>query len=271
MAWVDLDEVIRDYFVTTPLEVAGGGTGGATHVANAVLLGNGGDAIKNVPTASGALYATTANGAPQFGTLPLPQGGTGGNTAATARENLEVYSKEEIDTLLGGGLDVTVWYDTKTDGEFYKADAAPDSTTVGKYDGYFYATRVYNAVWNDYAELFEKVEEIEIGHIAYVQDDGRVGATGKPSCAVGVVSDQWGYLVGGNGDHDPDDHVAIGLAGRVPIEIIEEIEVGDMIAATSDGRGRKASAEDIGCTLGKCVGPDPKGRDNYVLMMIWVR
>lgn len=60
-----------------PVEVAGGGTGKATHTANAVLTGNGTSAVKNVATASGALYATAANGAPKFGVLPYAQGGTG--------------------------------------------------------------------------------------------------------------------------------------------------------------------------------------------------
>lgn len=271
MAWVDLDEVIRDYFVKTPLEVAGGGTGKATHPANAVLTGNGGDAINAIATASGALYATAANGVAKFGLLPIAQGGTDAANAAGARTNLEVYSKTEIDTMLGDGLDVTVWYDEKTDGEFYKADAAPDSTTVGKYDGYFYATRVYNAVWNDYAELFKCSEPIPAGRVAYMCGDGLVSPCGDPQCAVGVVSDQWGYLVGGVGDHDPEDHVAIGLAGRVPIEMIEEVSLGDMIAATEDGRGRKATKDDFGCVLGKCVGSDSQGRSNYITMLIGVR
>ena len=59
------------------LGVANGGTGKSTHTANAVLTGNGTSAVKNVATASGALYATATNGAPKFGTLPVAQGGTG--------------------------------------------------------------------------------------------------------------------------------------------------------------------------------------------------
>lgn len=34
------------------------------------------------------------------GTLPVTKGGTGGTTAAVARTNLEVYSKDEVDSLL---------------------------------------------------------------------------------------------------------------------------------------------------------------------------
>lgn len=65
-----------------------GGTGKASHTANAVLTGNGEDAVKNVATANGALYATAANGAPKFGTLPIAQGGTGATTIADAKNKL---------------------------------------------------------------------------------------------------------------------------------------------------------------------------------------
>lgn len=64
------------------LGVARGGTGKATHTGNAVLTGNGTSAVNNVATANGALFATAANGAPKFGTLPVAQGGTG----CTSRE-----------------------------------------------------------------------------------------------------------------------------------------------------------------------------------------
>lgn len=70
------------------LGVARGGTGASTHTANAVLTGNGTSAVNNVATASGALYATAANGAAQFGTLPVAQGGTGATTAAGAAANI---------------------------------------------------------------------------------------------------------------------------------------------------------------------------------------
>jgi len=69
--------------------VAQGGTGKATHTSNAVLTGNGANAVNNVPTADGALYATAADVAPQFGTLPVAQGGTGATSASGARTNLD--------------------------------------------------------------------------------------------------------------------------------------------------------------------------------------
>ena len=74
--------------VTGTLPVGHGGTGRATLTSNAVLAGNGTSAVKQVATASGALYATSANGAPVFGKLPIAQGGTNATSAADARTNL---------------------------------------------------------------------------------------------------------------------------------------------------------------------------------------
>lgn len=74
--------------VNGAVAVSQGGTGKTTHTTNAVLTGNGTNAVNNVATADGALYATAANGAAQFGTLPVTQGGTGAVTSAGAAENI---------------------------------------------------------------------------------------------------------------------------------------------------------------------------------------
>lgn len=78
------------------LPVAQGGIGAATLTQGGILQGNGTNAVSAI-TGTGVLYAAT-DGAPQFGVAPISVGGTGGNTKADARNNLEVYSKTEIDT-----------------------------------------------------------------------------------------------------------------------------------------------------------------------------
>lgn len=60
----------------------GDGTKLTGFTSNAILAGNGSNGIKNIATANGAFYATAANAAPQFGTLPIGQGGTGTTTLA---------------------------------------------------------------------------------------------------------------------------------------------------------------------------------------------
>jgi hypothetical protein len=70
------------------LPVAQGGTGMTTTTnVNAVVIGNSSDAanaMQTVAAASGAFYATGANAKPQFGTLPVAQGGTGVNGSSQA-------------------------------------------------------------------------------------------------------------------------------------------------------------------------------------------
>lgn len=74
--------------VTGALGVAHGGTGKTSLDSNAVLTGNGTSAVKPVATGNGALYATSANGAAQFGTLPIGQGGTGVTSNPSMLTNL---------------------------------------------------------------------------------------------------------------------------------------------------------------------------------------
>ena len=66
--------------LSSAVSVSKGGTGRTTLTSNAIIAGNGTSNVKMIATASGALYATAANGAAQFGTLPVAQGGTGATT-----------------------------------------------------------------------------------------------------------------------------------------------------------------------------------------------
>lgn len=72
------------------LPLSRGGTGAALSLtANAIIRYSSNSAkLSSTATNNGALYATTANGTPKFGTLPIAQGGTGATDAATALTNL---------------------------------------------------------------------------------------------------------------------------------------------------------------------------------------
>lgn len=190
-----------------------------------------------------------------------------------AANGSEVVSLSQLKLVLQhldtGSEDFSVWKDVKTPGEFYKASDVPTSTDAGKYDGYFYATRVYNAVYNDYAEYFPTAEKVEVGRIAYITEDG-VMPYGPPETCIGIVSDQYGHILGGNGDgHDDENFTAIALAGRVPLEIEGKINLGDMVEATDTGTGKKAKwFTPRNRIVGKVVGLDPRGRENYREVMV---
>lgn len=108
---IDVDDI---FLKDMTANVAQGGTGQSTLTVNALLVGNGTNAIKMVSINKGAIVTgdTTngvtgllgtgavfaeVSGTPKFGTLPLTAGGTGATSAATARSNLSVYSKTETD------------------------------------------------------------------------------------------------------------------------------------------------------------------------------
>lgn len=108
---IDVDDI---FLKDMTANVAQGGTGQSTLTVNALLVGNGTNAIKMVSINKGAIVTgdTTngvtgllgtgavfaeVSGTPKFGTLPLTAGGTGATSAAAARSNLSVYSKTETD------------------------------------------------------------------------------------------------------------------------------------------------------------------------------
>ena len=72
------------------IPVKNGGTGATSLTSNAVLLGNGTDAVNHAAPSSGALYATSATSKPTFGTLPIAQGGTGATSGSSALSNLGI-------------------------------------------------------------------------------------------------------------------------------------------------------------------------------------
>lgn len=103
---------------TGALAVANGGTGKTTNTANAVLVGNGTNAVKNVASANGAMYATSANGEPRFGVLPIAQGGTGQTTVAGVRNALGLGNTTGVLPIANGGsgMSGSTWENVNTGG-----------------------------------------------------------------------------------------------------------------------------------------------------------
>ena len=111
-------------------------------------------------------------------------------------------------------------------------------------------TRVYNAVFNDYAEYFERGEDTQVGDIIALccDETGKElykKATKKTSkLIVGVHSDSYGHIVGGNKEFEQDnitDFIPVGLVGRVKTKIIGPIKAGDRVTISDiPGVGEKA-------------------------------
>lgn len=136
-----------------------GGTGAdlSGAAANAVVCkASSGQTLATVSTANGAFYATGANATPNFGTLPIAQGGTGATSASSARTNLgftygtaeptgtpstgngAVYFMEDDGTPLSiaeGGTGASTAANARANLGLNRIDVTPTLSTTNNVDG----------------------------------------------------------------------------------------------------------------------------------------
>lgn len=133
-------------------------------------------------------------------------------------------------------------------------------TNTGSITGY----KIFNATWNDYAEWYERedVEEVfEAGDIVTWSEDGVVKTTEAfDPCVVGVYSDTYGHIVGGewldNMEDNIEKHVPVGLCGRVHVKVVGKANRGDLIVSSDiPGVGMAISPKDAypGVVIGKVL------------------
>ena len=158
--------------------VANGGTGKTTHTSNSVLTGNGKSALKHVASANGALYATSANGAPKFGTLPIAQGGTGATTASNACDNLGIkdYIIEYGDATLSS-ITVTARWEKWASGKAvmeFKFSGTASAATV-------WAKPIYYTDYTSFSDVFASIKS------GLFIEAPNVTATSNSSQFIGVI------------------------------------------------------------------------------------
>lgn len=119
-----------------------------------------------------------------------------------------------------------------------------------------HSTKVYNAVWNDYAEFYPRGEQTEPGDIIQLdinsKEEKYIKATSQSTTVVGVHSDTYGHLIGGEEapegrefvEYNLEKYIPVGLVGRVNCKIIGSINKGDRIVVSEiNGVGRKFNPE----------------------------
>lgn len=110
------------------------------------------------------------------------------------------------------------------------------------------ATKVYNALWNDYAELFPKGELTEPGDVIALDVKADKEAYGKyngSAPAVGVHSDEFAMLIGGEQppagknlyQHNKDKYIPVALAGRVRVNFIGDARKGQYVVPSKEYPG----------------------------------
>lgn len=109
------------------------------------------------------------------------------------------------------------------------------------FPGVLTASRVVNAQYNDYAEFFERGEETEAGDIIALDlssDEERyVKATPKNRVIVGIHSDEYAHIIGGEKDKTLEENlknfIPVALAGRVHVKVSGVVYKGDKIVISN--------------------------------------
>lgn len=128
-------------------------------------------------------------------------------------------------------------------------------------------SKIYNAVWNDYAELFERGEETEPGDIICLDTTSTkeqyIKADSSSKRVIGVHSDTYGHLIGGEELDNYEDNfkkfIPIGLAGRVNVKVKGKVDIGDYIVPSDEkgiGRVYNKDIDDRDMIIGYLVEKD---------------
>ena len=119
------------------------------------------------------------------------------------------------------------------------------------------ASKVYNAVYNDYAEYFPKGEETEPGDIIMLdieaENEQYIKAIKNKGRVVGVHSDSYGHILGGENpegcidfeEYNNKKYIPVGLCGRCYVKVIGKINKGDFIVPSEIAGIGRAYNKDI--------------------------
>lgn len=154
-------------------------------------------------------------------------------------------------------------------------DTSGNVSTSGTITG----TKVYNAVWNDYAEWYlsdTPDEVIEPGTvIAKVKGKDTYGVSQDCNkLVVGVCSDSYGHIVGGDSLENMEDnngkYIPVAIAGRVRVKVLKGalIEEGDLLTVSAvPGLATASPRPEKGFILGKAL-ESSDGTKSSVLMQV---
>lgn len=209
-----------------------------------VSLGTGSNFVKITVDSYGRVSGTTAVAASDLNSvygsqtanqfLAAPNGSAGTPSfRAVALADLAAVNRTAGDTgtgyLLYNGT-------TQATGKLDGGTTAPAHATRLNYDGYFYATRVYNAVWNDIVDFVDAPEDlvIEFGRVYVRTPDYSVGLSDQYCQAgiLGIASDTFGFGVGTKED---TNQIPIAIGGFVLAYVDKLYPPGTPLTSSADG------------------------------------
>lgn len=138
------------------------------------------------------------------------------------------------------------------------------------------ANKVYGAIWNDYAEWFEKEnvnDTFDFGDICSWNENGVVLSSPSDVRVVGVVSNTYGHILGGFPLADMEENskhfVPIGLTGRVNVKVKGAVKVGDLIISAGNGIGKVDNNASIQQIVGKAL--ESSNNENVKLITVLIK
>lgn len=137
----------------------------------------------------------------------------------------------------------------KVDGALYAGSTNPTNTTRLNYDGYFYATRVYNAVYNDYADYWKAEVGVpkKPGYCYSLNKTGlRITDKRADKACMGICSDTYGHAVGSK-----QRAIPISVGGFILAHVDKEYDTGDLLVPNAKGILTLATKNEI--IMQKCV------------------
>lgn len=189
----------------------------------------------NTITAAGLI---TGNGLKTSNGVLTFTRGTGGDATIT-KDNGALNLKTNCNFYVGASGDKELYAGTTSLGNTTVNGTLTGTgnwTTTGTITG----SKVYNAVYNDYAEVFEKSREeiIEPGDIVCIKEDGlvhKVAMMTDLDTIVGICSNTEGVLLGGKG-LDEDQKCIVGMVGKIWVKTNNPyLNPGQLVKALPDG------------------------------------
>lgn len=112
-------------------------------------------------------------------------------------------------------------------------------------NGTIKADKIYNAVFMDLAEAYVPAPDITFvpGDIVEVREDGLLYkadsiSTNKDKTIVGVVSNEYAQCFGATEEElQNNEKIAVGMIGKVHVNVVGPVKIGDYIGACKDGIG----------------------------------
>lgn len=170
---------------------------------------------------------------------------SGGSMSAGGKDNGDAISN------LGSNVTISSWWGIGFYNSCNKRYTISMDLRAGSMRclGNFSAARVYNAVFNDYAEFFEKGDNaIEAGDILALdmnsEEEKYIKATSDSEVIVGICTEEYAHIIGGKDqsiEENKKEFAPVSLMGRVHVKVTDDVRKGDKIAASDiPGVGRKA-------------------------------